>query len=647
MKNPCLVFLSSLCSLCLCGEVFAGVDAEVKRPYELNVVLHVESNRALTDVFRDRVQRELQDWLREGLGDLARVTVSTEHPRLKEVVDRGLESLGGWRGRSSAKTHFVLLRFVGGWYEVQARQHDGLTGLVSPVRLARTRARDVVSKTAAELVERDFGVVGTFAGLPDADDRVQVELKGGELGVPMAEWVKEREVFALAPVQSDGSPGPRVPWALLRVVKPPEEGSAVCTCQLFARHPNPLAASGVHRCLKLGTTRGPLRLRVAVAGPNNTTRALDKDLGIEVRAEGFGHKPSADEAPKVTGHAFASQGGAFDTLKAGDAGQFDHVAFVKIAADPPARVPVEIVDDEPIEVKVAPERDGKNKDLLLKLDREEWSQAVADTYLIQVNLFQELKDLAPKPEQRAAAIKRARGGLDRFKKAHAELKEEGRKLAGKQLSDGKRLDLERDLKRLERIKEGEAELENFLKRLEDIDQKVNDPRLKHWDTQIVQAGLAEQDGDVDKALELYQGLADDAYDPAGLSQSGLGDKAALRNKLITLKKEWATKDDKHAQARLFVKEVWRGLRADDLKARMEEVRKHVAVLKAAGDVVTLSKFAQGLTEHGQRLDAENRKLKPELKVADEAQAKVIEEVSEALFKLGEEVNLFLKEKSKK
>src|SRR5438128_1571276 len=104
---------AALCALGLAGPASAALDPETKKPYQLTVVLHVADNRLLTDVFRDRVERELLDGLQAALGDLAVVKVVREHPKLAEVLnpEKGLRSLDGWTERSGGKTHFVLIDF--------------------------------------------------------------------------------------------------------------------------------------------------------------------------------------------------------------------------------------------------------------------------------------------------------------------------------------------------------------------------------------------------------------------------------------------------------------------------------------------------------------------------------------------------------
>src|SRR5262249_45167336 len=155
---------------------------ELRKPYRLQVVLHVAEHPLLTEVFREQVRRELGDGLQAALGELARVEVVTQHPRLADVLERGLgRSLDGWRERSDVKTHFVLLDRSGVHYEVRARQYDGTVGVPSPVvRHDRTRDRAFVAKAAAQLIQHDFGAVGTVRTEPK-DGVVEVELRGGGL----------------------------------------------------------------------------------------------------------------------------------------------------------------------------------------------------------------------------------------------------------------------------------------------------------------------------------------------------------------------------------------------------------------------------------------------------------------------------------
>src|SRR5262245_38811213 len=137
--------LSCLCPLCFCGSTFAALDPEVRKPYQLQVVLRFAAQRQLTQVFKDQLKRELRDSLQTQLGPMGQVEVVDDHPLLSQIETRGLQQvLDGMEKSKTAtpspvKTHFVQVDIVDGQYEVQAGQHDGLTGLSSPViRKART-----------------------------------------------------------------------------------------------------------------------------------------------------------------------------------------------------------------------------------------------------------------------------------------------------------------------------------------------------------------------------------------------------------------------------------------------------------------------------------------------------------------------------
>src|SRR6266851_2395700 len=85
------LLLSSLCSLCLCGESFSA-DAEMAKPYKLQVVLRFSDHRDLTSVLKEKVERELRDNVRAAFGDLVQVDVTRAHPRLREIEEKGLQS---------------------------------------------------------------------------------------------------------------------------------------------------------------------------------------------------------------------------------------------------------------------------------------------------------------------------------------------------------------------------------------------------------------------------------------------------------------------------------------------------------------------------------------------------------------------------
>src|SRR5262245_56629256 len=124
-------YLSLVVFLGLVGVSGLRAEAvESTKPYRLRVVLDVGKHRVLTDVFREQLRRELRDGLQASFGALAQVEVADTHPRLAEVRRDGLKAaLDRWHYLTGVKTHFVLVDFIDGQYVLQARQHDGLTGL--------------------------------------------------------------------------------------------------------------------------------------------------------------------------------------------------------------------------------------------------------------------------------------------------------------------------------------------------------------------------------------------------------------------------------------------------------------------------------------------------------------------------------------
>ena len=194
-----------------------------------------EQQRGLTDVFRERLERELGDSLQEALGDLARVKVVSKHPRLAEVLSKGLQrTLDEWRDRSEVKTHFVLLDYRGENYEFQARQHDGLTGLASPlVRRARTDDRRLVAKTAAVLVAQDLGWSGRSGCRPNparsrSISRGPALVSPGEMGSAGRGLCRGGDAGGRRSRPATALDGPASAAA-------PGEVGPECVCRLFAR----------------------------------------------------------------------------------------------------------------------------------------------------------------------------------------------------------------------------------------------------------------------------------------------------------------------------------------------------------------------------------------------------------------------------
>jgi hypothetical protein len=627
-RRTTALLLAALCSLCLAGRsAAAGLDPEVTKPYHLRVVLGIAEHRLLTPIFQEQVQRELGDSLQAALGDLATVEVVREHPHLKDAMRDGLQqSLEAWHELEDVKTHFVLINYVNGEYEILARQHDGLTDQASAV-VRRERIpdpdRQLVARAAALLVGQDFGPVGTVTAKRDAQT-VEVTLKGSGLGVPLDRWVKKGDALDLVQIgqASGGSRATKVQSALLQVQQGPDNG--VCVCQVFNRHPNPLQEGpGIlgYRCFKLSTVRAPLRLRLVQANARTVMPVPNQQ--IHVRRQGF----AGEETTKVQGAT--DPDGFFSTEKDGDKGVYDGVAFVSVVNGNSlmAKIPVPILDDRTV---IIPVNISSDASVQLTLRKELWVGQVYESLLAVANLFKDLEGLL-KDKQREDALKRAQAGLEglredlkRFALQRKELEDDAR------AAPGVRIDLGEGDERLKELKVGQEKLQGLIGRLEKVVNEENDPKRKELQAKVSQAQVFEGEADFGKALELYEQVLG----------SGLDD-AELRKHYEKLKQDWEVKSDKHKQAREFIYETFPGLDPLKLAEHLDEARQAFETCKAAGDTLSPLKLLNVALEDAGKLKEKLNSLQPDVNDDDRTIAKHIAEVADGLNKLVKDVKAYL------
>lgn len=601
----------------------APAQSEVSKPYELLIVVHVAPNRLLTDVFRDRVERELHDGFQAALGEVGRVRVTHEHPRLEDVATQGLRALDGWKDRDDIKTHFVQIDFSGVHYEIQARQYDGTVGQASPVvRRDRTRDRDFVAKAAALLLKQDFGLLGTVVSGPEGpEELVKVQLRGGGLG-PMSRWVQKDEVFALAP--PGGGSALNLRFALLQVKQPPSDDSrdGMCVCRFFHRYVVPSIAG--YRCIKLGTVRAPLRTRWMQETPSRGLKALTGTLTVEIRRHGF----DGEDSTKLRKET--KQSGLLDTVKEGERGLFDHVAFARVTVGPSSskpRVPIALVDDQPVVIGVNATQDAN---LLLTVRKSAWQGSVADCLVFQAGLFRKLEQLAAKAEQREEAIQMAQRGLERCRSDRVALMREKTDLLQLAKEGGRTVDTTREDRRVTEIADGEKLLEQFIAGQKKIEESENDPKTKHMRSEIERAKLLEKDLEYGQAIAIYEKIKKDGFEDKGLDDH-----------LAELRKLWKTGNAEHDDARNFIYRVWPTLNTARLQDNLLAAHKAMKKCQEVGDIVSLRKMLKGIETHADRLAKEAGELHPDINPDDDRPARVVKEVSAELIKLGHEIQEFL------
>jgi hypothetical protein len=578
-----LLLLSALCPLCLCGEASAGPD--MNGPYRLQVVLRFGDHRAFTDVFKQQVEDGLRDNLRAAFGGMAQVEVVRTHPRLAEV-EKNLQALDSWKEVSDVKTHFVLIDYVDNtYYQVQARQHDGLTGQASPViRRERTTERPFLARTISFLIDQDFGIVGEITNQGEKA-HVDVALKGAGLGKSLDRWVKIGDVFRIAQVVGRGSERAfAVPDAVLQVESLANK-EGIVKCRLFNRYKDPLKpapGSLGFRCIKLGTTKAPLRVRLMLkdARPPKPLSAYP----IHVHRQSF---ESND----------AKQGASHSDGYSSRLGEFENVAFVVVYKPPQqgkdevlARVPVPILDDRPVTIALNIKQE-KATPLLLAQDN--WASRINDVYLTNKGRFQDLSEHAkksPPAELQKEAVQflvDLRADIDNLVKERESLIE-----MQKDTPEIK-LDLKAGDQGIERLRQDHDELDKFVTAQRDAIEKANDPKRLEALNLVVRARGLEAEHDYEQAIKVYEE-----------AQEVLND-ANLGKKIERLKTAWKVKGDEHREARAFAYKEWPAAfdvnQLREFKDRIGRAGQMFEVCRKAEDPLTVKKLLATAIVHQEKL----------------------------------------------
>jgi hypothetical protein len=592
--------------LCVCGSARA-LDPELTTPYQMKVVLRVAPNRLLTPIFKEQLRRNLQQALQGALGamgeveviDLAEVKPEKQEALWKEVAAKGLQAGldGASKGTSAVKTHFVTVDYTDGQYEIEARQYDGLTGLASPaVRRERTPDRQFVARTAALLVDRDFGLVGTVTDGGDGHT-VRVAFKGGGLKVPLDRWVKKGDVFALVQVSGDRSV--RLPWSLLQAdAAPGDDGT--CACKLWPAQKRPLNAAAGFRCLKLGTVSVPVRLRIIEGGRTGPPRPLKDEASVSIGRQSFND-------PKPVG-LVADPDGYCSTEKLPENSRFDGVAFVsvKVGGQLRTQVPLALVDERILTLPIRPAEESS----AVLTQRSLWEQSLLNEQLTLDELFPSLnKDLA-NPDRRASAAVRARKSLEALNQRLTHYIEERDELARVKTPSGKTLDLARGNRRLEDVKKGRDELSKWA---DDTDKIVKENQAEaDVLATFQQAHSLETAGDYDQAIELYEKVLAKSKD------------AKLAERLPKLKEAWTPKSDAHRKAREFIYTLWPKLEGPaTMKERVKEAQNALEVCRKVKDPIGPRKLLAVANSHAKKLAQQAETVAPD---APEQELKDLEEV---------------------
>jgi tetratricopeptide (TPR) repeat protein len=545
-----------------------SIDPELKTPYQIRVVLRVADHRMLTPQFHGQLQAELRDQLQLALGKLAQVEVVRAHPLLDDIRTKGLQAvLDACDEFSSVQTHFVLVDFSDGRYQLETGTHDGTTGMSSPVvRRLAVGDRHQVADTAVDMVRKSFAIVGTFQQLKG--DTVEVALKGGEIGEPLDAWVQAGDVFAVVRIADLGGKirGSPIEWAVLRATESPHGGTVKCRyfCRFQDDRNLPDAGpGGGYRCLKLQARSGPVRVRLVdekkleflnrlkVQVSSNQDFVGDKNVGVTL----------------------------FNGLFEAE-GPFTNVAYVRVLAGdtPLVEFPVPLISDKAVVCRMSPDAEAM-KLAEINQRKERWVKWTVDALSLADQRRKEFYSALQAPKATKAALE----AVIRLGRQHLkEMKDESLRLDGERtnllaLAAKHPISLEYGDQYAAALKKWQNRLNQDLADLEKLVKDSESDQAREMLAKLKLAELSESQADFDQAIELYETVLQIS---ARLKIEAGRD---VQSHLDQLKAQWAIKSPEHREARQFIYEVWPGLDLPGVKSHLAKAEESLQRCKDAND----------------------------------------------------------------
>jgi chaperonin cofactor prefoldin len=600
---------------------------DMAEPYRVQVVMQFGAHRLLTPQFRDRLRQELADELKAALGK--RDTVTVEELKVEEntpamwkrVAAEGLGVLDSIPDLSDHKTHFVQIDYADGQYEIAARQHDGSTGLASPlIRREETPDRMVVGRLAAKLIGHDFGVVGVV--LDVQGDVARVQLKGGKTGTPLERWVKPKDVFAVAQVKSaagnrgsaNASGRGRLETDTILQVTDKPGADGVVKCRVFTGRKAVPDLNG-SRCLELGTTTTVLRLRVVDESGATMTN-------VQVLAgDGFGDDSSGQQSTELRDGVYVSKA------------SFENAACVRVQAGGVllARLPLPLLDGQVITQSVRKSTGPTSELTELLQGWRDVVDSINETNQVHNGNMKQLVTLIQERKNRPA-LDKAKASLEMIKADEQKLTRlvaDLITLTSKQPpSIQKQLQpvREQSEQRLEEMRAGERKVEERIGELKNAIEEASSGAAGNKGSQLkflgTQAKIQMDQGEFEKALGYYDQIL--KLDPAG--------QVPVKEAADRLRSDLAKRD---REANRFATDVWPKLRtAQEVNAKLDEAKKWVKVCQTKGDKLTLMKLQNvARTSIGAALNDQKKGLKTAENEDDRQTEKQILAVAQELITL--------------
>lgn len=623
MCRRLLAFLTLLavapCASAQIGVLSTSSDEWLNKPYRLSIQLHVDEHPLMTPAFRSGLLREVRDTLQGDLGQVCDIEISDQaSATMKEIAAKGWGALDRTHLINEQKTHYVRVRFLeGGQFELEARQVDGYTGLVSSRRKAQTTDRQWVARQIALMIGQDFGMVGVAKEINGKT--VRVLLKGAKLGEPDSIRIQAGEVLAISEMRLLGGrlSGTLQPHAILYVTGV-QSGQGEATARLFKRFGDTAKMERVERgvqgfrVIKLGTGWAPLRLRII------DSKTKDPIPGISVSIARGGFETGQDVALGATD----AQGRISSTEV------FRNIAFVWISQGGVTRspLPLPLLDDGVIEFRLAGTQEAARL-VEFNIVYNSWLRRLTEANVVFDGKIRLIKELFAKGKEREAIV-------------------EGNELHTRMVEDATSL---RDgLSKLQdqagesgEIAKGKAAL--AAKQLERFTQQLSgfEEQLKEWEDpspaarKVREGRIHEQTPDPVAAIEAYKEAL--KLDPS---------RAVASKRLKILQEAWEKKDPKLLEARTYIFETWPTITdSDQMELQLGKITDAIKAIKQHGDYVTALKLYRANVAHRERLLGIRQQLQPDVKDIDAAIEKQIDGLVEKINEMNDTA-LDLVEKSR-
>jgi len=588
-------------------------------PYQVQVVLHIAENRFLTPLFQEQLQKDLRDRLRIALGKVAVVNVTRTHGLLADIEADGLRAaLNGWDEVSGTRTCFVLLEYAAGRYRLRLRQHDGLTGLASPnIQEVFVSDRGRIAETAATLIRRDFGLVGTVAA--SDGDEVVLEIHGGELIGDLADWIQPGQAFLPCRIGQEGAraDSTRVPWTLLEVLPGGIEKGRV-RCRLWRRFASEdlTPDGGVYRCLLLPPSKARLRVQLL------EEKTFAPRIGLSVQVLRPGEKEaSIRPATDLQGRIEVDK----------DIANF---VILLIPSGKKAQViPLPLLDDTTIVVTLRTDADAEDR-ASLEYRVGLWERRILEDLRLGNERLKEINEQILRSFNQALetaryADKSLTEELESIDQERGQIK----KLAGK-------LKLSADLARgdamLGELHERHKEMQVRLGRYTEAVKEATDIRSLGLKSLLEKAKLHEDLAEFEQAIQSYRTLLK--------ISPGLG---KVRAYLDRLEGDWKLAGPDHEKARRFVYDVWPKLDLLELAKHQKEAEAALRAFKEAGDRLSPQRFLKANVQHAANVVKKAEALKRDASTDARNQAKIVRETARALADLTKTADVLVSKKEKK